>query len=81
MDLPIYDYLPDILNSIKNNFVTLVKAETGSGKTVFTLKATAGSRLSVFASVSTRLSATSLSSFVMKLNPKLSAGFCCRTSI
>lgn len=75
MALPIDQYLPEILQSVRDNLVTLVKAETGSGKSVYTLKAIAESGLSVFASVPTRLSASSLSSFVKSLNPDLSVGF------
>lgn len=73
--LPINNYLPEILESIANNPVTLVKAETGSGKSVYTLKAIAESGLSVFASVPTRLSASSLCDFVKTLNPNLSVGY------
>lgn len=73
--LPINEYLPEILASIDCNLVTQVTAATGSGKSISILKALAESGKRVFSSVPTRVSATSLSSYLKTLNPNLNIGY------
>lgn len=72
--LPITEYLPQILIMIEENLVTQVTAATGSGKSIYVLKALAESGKRVFSSVPTRVSATSLCSYLKTLNRKLKVG-------
>ena len=72
--LPIHEYLPGILSMVNDNLVTQVTAATGSGKSIHVLKALAETGLRVFSSVPTRISATSLSSYLKTLSPGISIG-------
>ncbi|CAH6419124.1 ATP-dependent helicase [uncultured virus] len=74
-ELIISGHLPEILKIIDENLVSQINAPTGSGKSIGIIKALAETGKRVFSSVPTRVSATSLSSYLKTLNPELSVGY------
>src|SRR5438105_667060 len=73
--LLISKYLKPIGSLVKDNLVTQVNAATGSGKSIGIPEYLAQSGKRVFVSVPTRISATSLSSYLQSRNPKISIGY------
>lgn len=73
-ELAITKYLDGILSMIESNLVTQVTAPTGSGKSIYVIKALAENGKRVFSSVPTRISATSLCSYLKTLNPEILIG-------
>lgn len=73
--LPVHEYIEDISSLIWSNSVTQINAPTGSGKSIGVPEHLAKQGATVFVSVPTRVSATSLCDYLKIRNPDMSIGY------